>query len=85
VNKKLSTYSILAFGIARDIVGGSQFEIELEDSSTLNDLKLELLKRYPRFGELLDFSIALNSEYTRGNADINPSDELAIIPPVSGG
>jgi len=80
-----SNYTILAFGIARDIVGGNKFEVELAASSSIDELKAKILEDFPQFGELLNFSIALNNEYARANAEISPSDELAIIPPVSGG
>ena len=85
LSMELITHRILAFGIARDIIGDRLLELELADKSSVDDLKLKLLDLYPRFGELLNFSIAVNEEYVRGDLTLEKGDEIAIIPPVSGG
>lgn len=76
---------ILAFGIARDIVGGSQFEMEIAEGSRVVDLQNALLHQYPRFGHLTSLMIAVNEAYGDSETLISSTDELALIPPVSGG
>ncbi len=77
--------SILLFGIAKDIIGSKNLEIEVNEECRVNDLKQEILNQYPGFENLKHLAIAVNNEYARGETSIKPSDEIALIPPVSGG
>ena len=77
--------NILAFGIAKDILGGSQLEIELPEHATVEQLKGQLCEQYPAFEKLAKLSIALNTAYASDDQTIEASDEVVIIPPVSGG
>lgn len=79
------TLKILTFGIARDIIGGSTFSIELTEGSTAEDLKKEILALYPRFISLSSLMIAVNAEYGNSETTLHEGDEIALIPPVSGG
>jgi molybdopterin synthase sulfur carrier subunit len=76
---------ILAFGIAKDILGTASMEKEWSDGLTMHDLRSQLEKEYPKLKELRTFMLALNSEYATGPEQVNDNDEIAIIPPVSGG
>ncbi|MBS1587194.1 MAG: molybdopterin converting factor subunit 1 [Bacteroidetes bacterium] len=76
---------LLIFGIAKDIVGSSATEIALPENATITDLKNILEERYPRLKQLSTFMIALNNQYATGDELIKSNDEVAIIPPVSGG
>lgn len=78
-------YQVLSFGIARDITGERIFDIELEEGADIEALRAEILRLHPRFGELVSFSIAVNNEYIKGDLLLSEGDEIAIIPPVSGG
>ena len=80
--------TILLFGITRDIVG--QSSISLSDSQasglrTVGDLKLHLQNSYPRLEQLSSLAVAVNSNYAEEEELINSFDEIALIPPVSGG
>ena len=44
-----------------------------------------LEEKYPRLKELASYMVAVNDEYASTNIAINENDEIAIIPPVSGG
>ena len=77
--------TILAFGIAKDIFGGSSVRVEVKDAAITNDLKQQLESAYPRLKQLSSYMVAVNNEYASGNEAINATDEIAIIPPVSGG
>jgi molybdopterin converting factor subunit 1 len=77
--------SVLAFGIAKDIFGGSSITVGLADNATTADLKKSLEAKYPRLKQLASYMVAVNNEYAEDGSIITERDEVAIIPPVSGG
>ena len=77
--------NILAFGIAKEIVGGSKVEMEVKDSISAAELKNVLAVKFPRLLKLKSFLLAVNNSYASDVDVIRVSDEIAIIPPVSGG
>ncbi len=79
------TLKILTFGIARDIIGGATVNFDAPEGTTVADLKQQLLNTYPRFGNLSSLLIAVNEEYGDDETVISESDDIALIPPVSGG
>lgn len=76
---------LLAFGIARDIAGGPEIRMSLPEGATAGALKAALEERYPRLQQLKSFLLAVNNEYAGDEVKITEADEVAIIPPVSGG
>lgn len=78
---------VLLFGIAKDIVGKSEFQVPIEDAvpKSVKALKEYMVKKFPGFGKLSSFAVAVNSEYAQDDVLLNRNDEIAIIPPVSGG
>lgn len=79
---------ILLFGITRDIVGSSSLELSQAESSrvsTVEQLKAHLAHAYPDLKGLSSLAIAVNNRYAHENDHITPNDEIALIPPVSGG
>ena len=77
--------NVLAFGMASDITRSRSFEFECTQQSTIADFRKALVIVYPAMKELLKFSIAVNQEYVSDEMILNEGDEVAIIPPVSGG
>jgi molybdopterin converting factor subunit 1 len=77
--------TVLAFGIARDIFGGASVTVELANNATTADLKASLEEKYPRLKHLASYMVAVNNEYAEDDGLIAERDEVAIIPPVSGG
>jgi molybdopterin synthase sulfur carrier subunit len=78
-NKKIR---VLFFGRLKDIVGTN--EIIASDIKDIEDLKRYLFEKFPKLkGEI--FSIALNYEIIHTNENLKDNDEVALIPPVSGG
>jgi molybdopterin converting factor subunit 1 len=75
---------VLAFGIAKDIFGGSSAEVGINGNSTA-ELKGMLEATYPRLKQLASYMVAVNNEYAQDNTQLTENDEIAIIPPVSGG
>jgi len=76
---------ILLFGIVKDIVGDDKLDIKLDFPKNVGDLKKYLIKKYPELGNLSSIAIALNNEYATEEMTLTIEDEIAIIPPVSGG
>ncbi len=76
---------LLAFGIAKDIFGNGIQKITVTYKCSIKDLKQELISKYPKFQDLASFAIAVNSEYQADDFVLSVKDEIAIIPPVSGG
>ncbi len=76
---------ILTFGIAKDIVGGSEMELPYVEGMTVLALKKAVLDTYPQFEKLNSLAIAVNNEYANDDLIIRPQDEVVLIPPVSGG
>lgn len=77
--------SVLGFGIARDIFGSSSVDVELPKQKTTGTLKQILEERYPRLKHLSSYMVAVNNEYAQDEGILTERDEIAIIPPVSGG
>jgi molybdopterin converting factor subunit 1 len=76
---------VLAFGIVKDIFSNSMVNVDIEDSTTVNKLKTLLEEKYPQLDQLGSYMIAVNNEYASIDEVIHEEDEIAIIPPVSGG
>lgn len=78
---------VLLFGIAKDIVGRSSWHPldKGESPGTVSELKESLKRNFPEFGKLSSLAVAVNSEYAEDSMHLGQNDEIAIIPPVSGG
>ena len=76
---------VLLFGITKDLVGKQKITLTLPASMTVADFKKVLHEKYPELIELDSLAIAVNNEYAFDNELIHPNDEIALIPPVSGG
>lgn len=77
--------NILAFGIVKEIFQSPSIEIELNGDSSVDHLKTRLEEKFPRLQQLASYMVAVNDEYANANVIIESKDEIAIIPPVSGG
>ncbi len=76
---------LLAFGIAADIFETRSLELELIADGTVGDLRKMLGEQYPQLQQLNSYAIALNNTYALDTERIQTIDEVAILPPVSGG
>jgi len=71
------------FGVARDIMGGK--EVEVGSVQNVGELRKLLLSNFPKLKELNSLLIAVNQTYASDEISISETDEIALIPPVSGG
>lgn len=78
--------SVLLFAGVAERIGQSNIELNIDHAATVNELKEYLAEAYPEASTLIRSSlIAINMDYAPGHVVINEGDEVALIPPVSGG
>jgi molybdopterin synthase catalytic subunit len=77
--------SVRFFALYRERAGTSQTEVELPDGSTSEELLVRLRSEYASLPLTDSVLIAVNSEYASPQAPLHDGDEVAFIPPVSGG
>lgn len=81
-------YKILVFAQLREQLAQPQVSLDLSTANlTLADLLAELLKQYPQQRPVLEASrFAVNQVYVSDlSQQVAATDEIALIPPVSGG
>jgi molybdopterin converting factor subunit 1 len=77
-------FTIKTFGIVRDILGGREVLLDI-NGATVGDLRRYLSSRHPGLNDLNSLFIAVNQNYAGDHTELKETDEIAIIPPVSGG
>ncbi|TAH19839.1 MAG: MoaD/ThiS family protein [Cytophagales bacterium] len=77
--------TIALFGITKEIIGGSSLAYELSEGNDVSSLLTSLYAHYPKLQHLKSLLVAVNSEYAEGEQILSENDEIALIPPVSGG
>ncbi len=76
--------TVRCFAAAREILACDRFEIELPEGSTVEVAERRIRDISSRLAEL-PFMLALNMAYPDEGTLVREGDELAVIPPVSGG
>ena len=77
---------VLLFGAAADRAGTREIELPVEEGVTLAKIWLLLAELHPDLAPMRDtLAFAVNGEYARKDAGVSPGDEVAVLPPVSGG
>jgi molybdopterin synthase catalytic subunit len=80
------TLTVHLFAAAQDLAQTSALTVSLDDGATVEELRLEMAKCVPALHVLLPrCAIAVNQEFAGDEVQLNASDEVAVIPPVSGG
>ena len=76
---------VLLFGAAADRAGTRETRVPVGET-TLDGLWPLLAERYPDLSPMRHtLAFAVNGEYARGDARVVSGDEVAVLPPVSGG
>ncbi len=81
---------VLFFGAAADRAGVRETEIPagevLSGDATVDEIWTALEERHPGLSPMRGtLAFAVNGEYARGGDHVSPGDEVAVLPPVSGG
>jgi molybdopterin converting factor subunit 1 len=73
------------FALFRERTGASVDTIQLPDGATSSDLLVLLHDKYPSLPPSDSLMVAVNSQYADRDHPLADGDEVALIPPVSGG
>lgn len=77
---------VLFFGILKDMAGKASEAVSLPASATLAHLIEQIQLRFPALGQLHGaIAYSVNQEYAGLETPLNEGDEIAFLPPVSGG
>jgi molybdopterin synthase catalytic subunit len=81
------TVNVRLFSLLRERAGSDRLQLQLPDGATVTDA-LAALREDPALGELLarlPVQLAVNRDYADPHTRLRADDELALIPPLSGG
>ncbi len=77
---------VLFFGQLKEIVGFGEDQAELSEGTRVEDLFERYGRRFPRLAEFRQSVVAsVNQEFAAWRATLSSGDEVAFLPPVSGG
>ena len=77
---------VLFFGVLKEVAGRSSETVELPEDSSAQSVLAKLVEKYPRIRESLSsIAIAVNQQYCGPDTKLRDGDEIALLPPVSGG
>lgn len=77
--------SVRLFASIREALGTNSLSIDLPDGATVATLTHEIQARYPALRVIPETRVSVNYEYVDSDHRLKEGDELALIPPVSGG
>lgn len=77
---------VLFFGLTHDLTGFDREQVNLPEGETLGNLWHVYERRFPRLGEMTGSLLAaVNQEFAERSKVLHEGDEVAFLPPVSGG
>lgn len=84
------TLKVKSFAILKDIIGTQQIILQLprkqEGIITVAELRKRILELYPEISaQRIAMGIAVNAVMANDKSIINDFDEIALLPPISGG
>jgi molybdopterin converting factor subunit 1 len=78
--------TVRLFARLRDIAGAAEFAREVAPGSTIGTIWQQLARDFPELARYeRSISSALNADYARMDRAVSDGDEVAFLPPVSGG
>jgi MoaE-MoaD fusion protein len=85
-NRILMQIHVLFFGVLKEIVGLSSDTLDLPEGSRVENVLAHYTHRAPRFQTMLpSIALSVNQEYSSADHALKAGDEVALLPPVSGG
>jgi molybdopterin converting factor subunit 1 len=81
------TIDVKLFASSREIIGKDKITLKLTDQiTTVRDLRKEILELYPPLlSTKVQFVVAVNHKVADDTTALNHLDEVAVLPPISGG
>jgi molybdopterin synthase catalytic subunit/molybdopterin converting factor small subunit len=77
---------VLFFGVLKDLAGKASDSISLPENATLGDVLMHYEQVIPRLKDTASsLAMSVNHEYAGPATKLSPGDEVALLPPVSGG
>jgi len=77
---------VLFFGVLKDLAGGAGETVDLPEGARVRDLLVHFARGTPRLEAMLpSVAISVNREYAELDRALREGDEVALLPPVSGG
>lgn len=77
---------VLFFGVLKDVVGRSEDSVPLRDGGTVADVLAAYRKSHPALERWLpSLAVSVNRQYSPVSTALTAGDEVAFLPPVSGG
>jgi len=77
---------VKCFAWAREVTGEDEIDLEVPEAATVADLRESLAGRFPVFsGRMESIAVSVNREFAGEGTPVAAGDELALIPPISGG
>ncbi len=77
---------LLLFGPMAEAAGEDRLELHVQEAAAVGDVLAVLRKTRPELSAWLDTAaVAVNREYASADVRLGDGDEVALIPPVSGG
>ena len=78
--------NVLFFATLKDKAGIRQTEFDLPEGTTISQLKVMCVERFPSLTPSIDHCLASINHHYRDTESVIPADaEVAFFPPVSGG
>jgi molybdopterin converting factor subunit 1 len=78
--------TVRLFARLRDIAGAAELARDVAPGATIRSVWSELIREFPDLaGYERSISTAVNADYARMDQAVNDGDEVAFLPPVSGG
>ena len=78
--------TVRLFARLRDITGASELPREIGPGATIGDVWRDLAREFPELASYeRSIGSAVNADYARMNQVVSDGDEIAFLPPVSGG
>ena len=77
---------ILFFGLLKDLAGRTSDSLELPDGALVRDVLEHYQAHVPRMRDsIASLAVAVNQQYAGAETPLRSNDEVALLPPVSGG